>query len=417
MLTKAQALTWIIERTPLQVASYGELGRAWGWRRPDAWKAIDRWRKRGYVETESGNGSITVAALVGSVPVDVPDTVPGDMERVPERSETHMERAERGVPGRGETLMERSEMSMGTPYGTLDGTQPKRSFTQWLFGGPPAPAARTQPGPTVAYGRVVGGTGGAGLDNKGTWKHATADEKFLIVIALGLSLIAAFISVAGLRTLFPYDELLVTLLGWCMEAAKFWGVAVLSAGWKRYSFFGRILLSFLILNVACLNAASVYARLSEGHFGPAATRAAQYNEQEGDRAAKAEVATSKIADDERRLQVLDRVQRPNRQQQQEHSELLDDLDAQRATLSKLKSAKSSANARRAEDEAKAMPARYTTQFLIDLHLIDPDASPDSVIRIMAFCILMAGDPLALVILWTINSRRRKRDRGGFYRRV
>jgi hypothetical protein len=79
-LSKNQALAWLVEHSPVTVASYTELANVFSWERAKTWKVIQSWRRKGYLETETApdTGRLTVAIVPNVVPISVPDDAPDD---------------------------------------------------------------------------------------------------------------------------------------------------------------------------------------------------------------------------------------------------------------------------------------------------------------------------------------------------
>src|SRR5262249_31231778 len=151
------------------------------------------------------------------------------------------------------------------------------------------------------YARMVPSNGAPGFDLTDAFRHASAAERILILIAAGLSGTAAYMSVSGMVVLFPNDPAVIAIFGSLIEAAKFFGFGVLAAGWRVYGFFARWFASVLLVVAALINAGGVYGKLIENHVGPAASRSAAFTERDAGAGANIETAGAKVADLDRRI--------------------------------------------------------------------------------------------------------------------
>src|SRR5262245_24277610 len=80
IMSRNQALAWLVENSPVTVASYTELANVFGWQRAKTWKVIQGWKRKGWVETETSpaDGKLTASIVPTAIPVLLNDDASDD---------------------------------------------------------------------------------------------------------------------------------------------------------------------------------------------------------------------------------------------------------------------------------------------------------------------------------------------------
>jgi hypothetical protein len=190
-------------------------------------------------------------------------------------------------------------------------------------------------------------------------------------------------------------------MGGLMEALKFVGFGVVSAGWKSYGATSR----------------SIFSQ----HTAPAAARSATFTAGDGDAAARVEVAQAKLNDLDKRLSLIDgaaegaaRRGRANSAlnaiQDQKKPRAAIEAERERAVkeLADLRAGRAGLAAQRQVDEAAALPVRYAAALFEDVGILRPGTDPEKLFRWISFFILLCGDPAALAAMFMVNSRGRRK---------
>lgn len=417
----------------VEVASVTELGQLLGWQRSRTSKQLTAWKRSGKVvvdRTDTGRLAIRVMpprdalARSGS---SKNTALPRAAKRARKRDGNRAERndSDRVIPpnstDRETTYPNQVKTSRGRLMAqTAEYAKPVSEYSDTSAEkAPDVPVERGSddrapqyPAQGKSYGWVrYHDGGGAGFDAIDSFKKASWPEQLLIAIAAGLSATAAYVSVNGMLTLFPGGASTIMILGALIEGAKFIGTAVVSAGWRSYSFLSKSVVALLLLTAATINATATYGWLISSHVAPAASRTAEYTQVDAGRGADQEVAAGRLADTDRRIQTLDRVRRLTRAQRQERDSLVADRERARRELADTRAGRTTLAASHTADESAAVPIRYATQLGVDVGLLKPNADPEMLMRWLGLAILACGDPMALCCLWMIGSRYRRR-RGG-----
>lgn len=260
--------------------------------------------------------------------------------------------------------------------------------------------------------------GGHGFDALNAFRYATWSERLFLLIAFGLSTTAAYISVYyGMSVLYSAGAPIIMVLGFFIEAAKFVGFGVVSAGWRAYSWAGKWIVAFLLFLAAVVNAAAVYGWLISSHAGPAASRSASYTREDAGAGASIEIAQARLSDLDKRISQADntiaadtRRGRSNstiNREKRDRAQLAAERDRNQREVSGLRAGRTGMSANRQVDEATTLPIRYAAMLFEDVGLLAPGSDPEKLVRWLSFMILMCGDPLALAAMWMINSRARR----------
>jgi hypothetical protein len=394
--SKNQALRWLVEHSPVTVASYTEHADVFGWQRAKAWKVVQQWKRKGWVETDTApdTGRMTVSVVPNVVPLHLDDDAPDD-------------EGDDGSP---------SERGGTSPLPT-----PADHRSQ-----PPAPdgSGAREPAVDTVYATYVprpGEPAAPGFDAVDAFRGASTPERILLLIAAGLSGTAAYMSVTGMVVMYPAEPTVIMVFGSLIELAKFVGFGVLAAGWRGYSPLSRWTAALLLLVAAVINASGVYGKLIENHVGVAAGRTAAYTTRDAGEGARLEVASGRLADIDRRINLIDATAEgaAKKGKAKTATSAIDANKRQRAALTaereaaakevaNLKAGRSGLAAQHQADEAATTPVRYAAALFEDFGLIERGTDPEKLMRWLSLMILLSGDPLALSLMVTINSRTRRR---------
>jgi hypothetical protein len=396
-MSKLSALRWLVHHSPVTVASYTELAAVFGWERAKTWKVVQEWRRKGYLETNTApdTGSLTVTIIPNVLPLGVSD----------DDSDPESDTVREGAASLPSVVDERSppvvppQSTKGAPWKR---ERPEATETVYAtYVDPPRDAA-------------------PGFDAADAFRRGSAWERLLLIIAVGLSGTAAYISVNGMLTLYPAGGAVILVLGGLMESLKFVGFGVVSAGWRAYSWMSRWIFATLLLIAATVNACGVYGWLISQNAAPAAARSAAFTRQDADAGAKLEVASGRLADIDRRINLIDAAAEGAAKKGMSKSAIaaIEAQKRQRATLvterqqvaqevAQLKAGRSGLAARHGEDEAAALPVKYAAALFEDVGLLAAGTDPQKLFRWISFFILLCGDPAALAALFMVNSRARR----------
>jgi hypothetical protein len=113
------ALTWLVQNSPVTVASYRELGEVFSWDKTKTWKVIQKWKRKGWVETETApdTGRTTVTVVPTAVPIAVPESVADDNgDGVPHSEREPSSPLPAAAEGRSQHRSGAQEPAAGTVY-------------------------------------------------------------------------------------------------------------------------------------------------------------------------------------------------------------------------------------------------------------------------------------------------------------
>jgi hypothetical protein len=373
-MTRNGALRWLCENSPVNVASYAELERMFGWKKPKGWKVLQAWRRKGYLEIETvpDSNRLTVIVHPTAVPIVLEDDVPDDDETagslpVRETSDVPAERSQPVVPD-GNTGNE--------------------------------PAVATVRAYAVDHPRTPSAPAG-GLD----WMAR--------LVAIGMACITAYFSINGLLTLFPGEFIAVTVFGIGVECLKVVGVMYLSAHWLTISRLWRWLAVCAVIIAACLNSASVYAKFAALHSQSPAAAAATREASASEIDARIEAAQARLDDVKRRAGAIDAtVENTGRRgnakgttrvvnnTRSDRSGLSGAGEAAAKELAGLKAERGRVTADGHRAAAEELPVTLMAS------LFATDAA--TVLRWLVCAVVICGDPAALILLAAVGSRAKRR---------
>jgi hypothetical protein len=457
----------LTKKGPLAVSYTGLAGRFPGWNYSRAYRAVHRWEAGGNVIVErNGREMASILAL--------PDTAKSGGTGVARLAKPAAKRLAKRVAkpaaddGNEKLSIVQNQPSIPNTYAThFDGTDAEKSVPpkadispgNATVSDPPRldqdtakmwPFPKTKPTPipasvapasspvakyNMSYDGAVPSTyaehlnfrpvpkastvaaRSPGFDLTNALHHASWPEKLFLLIALGLSGTAAYISVYyGMTVLFPAAGTTILVLGGFIEAAKFLGFGVVSAGWSSYSWFGKWVVAGLLVLAAVVNAAAVYGWLIASHAGPAATRSATHAQQNAGQSANVEVAQGKLSDIDKQIARMDgdisaaqktRQNNTAERLRQQRKQLSAERDKAQREVSSQNAGRATTTASHQIDEATMLPIKYAAMLFEDFGVIKPGTDPEKLMRWLAFMILLTADPLALAAMFMVNSRARR----------
>jgi len=372
-MSKNAALRWLFERSPVNVASYAELERRFGWKKPKGWKVLQDWRRKGYLEIETvpDSNRITVTVHPTAVPITIEDDVPDDDETA--GSMPVREVSERSTPVISE-------------------------------GVPPAVPIGNEVEPATVYAHPVP------MPRAG---RADALDWLARLIAVGMAMVTAYFSIRGLLTLFPGDEIGVTVFGIGVECLKVVGVMYLSAHAKTIWWLWRWAAIGAVIVAACLNSASVYAKFAALHSQSQAAAAATREASAAEIDARIEAAQVRLDDLKRRSSAIDATvenagkrgnakgtNRVVNNTRGDRAGLSGDSEAAARELARLKAERGRVVADGHRAASEELPVTLMAS------LFTTDAA--TVLRWLVCAVVICGDPAALILLAAVGSRAKRR---------
>jgi hypothetical protein len=380
-MPKLAALRWLVHNSPVTVASYTELAEVFGWERAKTWKVVQEWRRKGYLETNTApdTGSLTVAILPNVLPLGASDdTGEGESDTVREGAAP--------LP------------SVSEPH--LQQVAPPEEN-----GNAPREHRSSEPAVDTVYARYVD-------QPRETVPPADALDWLARMIAIGMACITAYFSIHGLLTLFPGDEIGVTVFGVGVEALKVGGVMYLSRHARTVWWLWRWAAIAAIVIAAGLNSASVYAKFASLHSQSPAAAAATREASAAELDARIEQFQGRVNDLTRRAAVLDDATNSIGKKatasgtaktlnnvRPERASLSTDRDSAATELARLKAQRGRITAADHQASAEELP------LLLMANLTGTDMA--TVLRWLVCAVVICGDPAALVLLAAVGSRRRR----------
>ena len=88
----------------------------------------------------------------------------------------------------------------------------------------------------------------------------------LLMVAIALSVVAAYYSIAGLITIFAAAVIPVIVMASVLEVAKVLTAAWLSHNWKRVNFFLKTYLTFSVVVLMLITSLGIFGFLSKAHI-------------------------------------------------------------------------------------------------------------------------------------------------------
>jgi hypothetical protein len=447
----------------VEADSITHLGRLLGWTQPRTSKAVKAWKAAGQITVDhAANGKLVIRIMPIRAGMER-DGMPSQGTAMPKtrhaarrRADHAVERAAGHAVGHAATHAEpahanhaksentydkstgkpltvdpaggqempRNESASGMPSGMTPG------MSAGMPGGMPQsmPSGMPQPMPSgrdndranhVAehaerFGWRRGGRGGGGYDSTADSLPMSGLDVLIVIAALSLAGVAAWMSVHGMIVLFPGDPMIALWLGASLEGAK-----ILTAGWlgHRWAEIGwghRIPLILFVAGVASINAVAVYSHLVNAHLSEKGAMQAGLETSDAQAGARIEVAQGRLADIDRRLAQIDgAVEAASRrgaartsvaliqQQKNQRTALAEERQQVARSLADLKADRAAGAARGRAAETEAAPIMYVAE------LLGIQRGGEEIIRWLIALIVATTDPFALALAAAIASRRRR----------
>jgi hypothetical protein len=240
----------------------------------------------------------------------------------------------------------------------------------------------------------------------------------MLVIAITISAIAAWYSVAGLTAIFAAAVLPVIIMGGALEAGKIVATVWLHNNWRRVSWAYKTYLIPAIVFLMLLTSMGIFGFLSKAHSdqslvsGDAMSKIAIYDEKIA--AERDNIAAAKKALEQMNTQVDQMMGRTDsdtgaqravnirRAQAKERNALQADITRSQKAIQKLQEEAAPLRAEFRKVEAEVGPIKYIAAFIYG---DNPDTNVlERAVRWVIILIVIVFDPLALCLILAANKQ-------------
>jgi hypothetical protein len=242
-------------------------------------------------------------------------------------------------------------------------------------------------------------------------RHKSSIDKLAYCAALAPAVAAAYFSIKGMAVLFPGAIEAVVGMAVAMECTKLVAAAWLARSWRSTPVIWRMTLCVLILGLAVINAAGVYAQLVSAHLGGSRTVQTEFEVKQAEASGQIEISNQSIADLDRRIAQIDNtVEEATRrgktngaldlkkEQARERASLVEKRDREALTLARLKTEAAKLKATGKQIENEAAPIRYVAE------LLGLDTDSEKAIRWLIALMVLCCDPLAIALTAAVSCR-------------
>lgn len=240
----------------------------------------------------------------------------------------------------------------------------------------------------------------------------------MLVIAITISAIAAWYSVAGLTAIFAAAVIPVIIMGGALEAGKIVATVWLHNNWQRAGWLYKTYLVPAIVFLMLLTSMGIFGFLSKAHSdqglvtGDAMSKISIYDEKiktsrdniETNRKALKQMdeAVDQIMGRSSDEKGADRAVATRRSQQKERVRLLAEITAEQKTIGKLSEEAAPLRAEFRKVEAEVGPIKYIAAFIYG---DNPDQNVlERSVRWVIILIVVVFDPLALCLILAANKQ-------------
>ena len=242
-------------------------------------------------------------------------------------------------------------------------------------------------------------------------------SRFTLLVALAISVIAAYYSVKGLTTIFAGAVTEIIVMGTILEIAKVTTTVWLHRYWHRAGIATRIYLSSAVIVLALLTSMGVFGLLSKAHVdqglvgGDVSAQVALLDEKiktQRDNIAAARTALQQM--DEQVNQRLSRGSSENsaersvqirRQQAAERNKLQSEIAAAQEQINKLNEQRAPIASKLRVVEAEVGPVKYIAALIYG---DNPDTTTlERAVRWVTILIVLVFDPLAIILILAANN--------------
>jgi hypothetical protein len=240
----------------------------------------------------------------------------------------------------------------------------------------------------------------------------------MLLIAIMISSVAAYYSVAGLTAIFSASVLPVIIMGGALEAGKIAATVWLHNNWERAGTAYKLYLVPAIAFLMLLTSMGIFGFLSKAHndqnliTGDVQSRISIYDE-------KIKTARENIESDRRQLKQMDEAvdqvmgrssdekgaEKANairKSQQRDRAALAQDIEANQKTIGRLNDEAAPIRAENRKVEAEVGPVKYIAAFIYGSN---PDSSLlERAVTWVIILIVIVFDPLALCLILAANKQ-------------
>ena len=247
----------------------------------------------------------------------------------------------------------------------------------------------------------------------------------LFVVALSLSVVAAWYAVAGLVAIFAAATLPIVIMGSLLEAAKLTVASWLYRSWKEIPLLMKTYFTVALVVLMLLTSMGIFGFLSKAHLDQAIPT--------GDVSAKLALIDEKIKTEKENInanrkelsqldsqvdQTISRTTEASgaeraitirRGQQRDRARILNEIGAAQTKIAKLNEERAPVATEVRKVEAEVGPIKYIAALIYDDHA-ETDVL-EKAVRIVIIMIVIVFDPLAVLMLVAANWQMRKDKEG------
>lgn len=242
-------------------------------------------------------------------------------------------------------------------------------------------------------------------------------SRFTLLVALSISVIAAYYSIKGLATIFAGARTEIIVMGTILEIAKITTTVWLHKYWHRASIITRTYLTGAVIVLALLTSMGVFGLLSKAHMdqglvsGDVAQQVAILDEKIRTQRENIEVARRAIqqmdAQVDQRLSRgtsetgAERAVQIRRQQANERAKLQQEISQAQTQIVKLNEERAPIASQLRKVEAEVGPIKYIAALIYG---DNPDVTTlEKAVRWVTIMIVLVFDPLAIILILAANN--------------
>ena len=240
----------------------------------------------------------------------------------------------------------------------------------------------------------------------------------ILIIAVIISSIAAWYSIAGLAAIFAAAVIPVMIMGGALEAGKIVATVWLHNNWKRAGAWFKLYLIPAIMALMLLTSMGIFGYLSKAHSdqslvsGDAMSKVAIFDE-------KIKISKDNIDANRRALKQMDeavdqvmgrssdekgadKAVQIRRSQQKERARLIAEIQAEQKTVTALSEESAPLRAEFRKVEAEVGPIKYIAALIYGDHT--DQGMLEAAVRWVIILIVIVFDPLALTLILAANKQ-------------
>lgn len=251
----------------------------------------------------------------------------------------------------------------------------------------------------------------------------------ILLVALLLSGVAAYYSVAGLVAVFSAATIPVIIMGGSLELGKIAATVWLHNNWRRAGWAFKVYLIPAVTFLMLLTSMGIFGYLSKAHSdqslvsGDALARVAIFDEKirtereniESSRRTlrQLDIAVDQLVDRSKDERGIERSVQIRRNQQAERTRIAREIEASQRRIAQLNEERAPLAAAVRQVEAEVGPIKYIAALIYG---DNPDENTlERAVRFMIIMIVLVFDPLALTLILAANKQFlwAQQGRGGF----